>query len=288
MILQPKCHFLATRFVYISQESTINFIGRPHSIEWATDNFASMILAHNERVKKELARRQRARGIEPVIISTYLTGADKQSGIQPGQVAIAIDDSESTNNNPPGSGPHAYFDQTIEERFQPKAGRTSDPNLVRMFFNLAKQQGKIVHPAVVVGTPGAPEYQSLWEIGLLRAGFDQAKWMDLTREVVGYDLPPVGLFYGMGISAEAAVWRGILPGEPDFRVLHLVLGTDEVGGQQSLRINHRRVFLEALMHARPYRDLIFQMIGSMDKFPQQQILPHTFQFDLSHTLPQTQ
>lgn len=261
--------------------------GRPHNNEWGSYHYGSIMLAHNERVKKELARRQRARGIELIHISTSLTGADEKNGIKSGDVTILVDDSELTNVAHPGHGPYGWLEGILGEKFQPKAGRTSNQELVRIFAAMARERGINVHAGIGVGTAGASEYQSLFEVGLTRAGFDNAKAMELTQQVLGGNFLPIGLIYDMGITAEEAVWRQVLPGEPYFFGLNLVLATDKVGGAQSLTIKHGIVVKQAIDDAWFYRDMIVDMMENLANFPQQPFLPATHDYSLLNLLPHT-
>jgi hypothetical protein len=270
-----------------SGDTAMIFNGRPHNYEWGSHEFGSTMLAHNERVKKELARRQRNRGIESLTISTYLAGVDGNSDIKAGEMAILIDDSDLTNEAHPGHGAHGWFDGMLGERFQPKAGRTSNQKLARIFTSLAQQKGKKIHPGIGVGTAGATEFQSLWEVGISRAGFDEVRAMELTRQVLGNNYSPLGLIYMMGVTAETAVWRETMIGEPDFTGLDLVLFTDTVGEGQSLTINHHQVVRQAIADAWQFRDLIIDLAGSVSNFPQQSFLMKTYNFALADRLPHT-
>ena len=82
-------------------ETVLFFKGRPHPYELDQDPYGHMKMAHMFQVMKELARRQRADGIDPVFIFTYLTGVREGSAMNPGDLAANIDDTPADKYTQP-------------------------------------------------------------------------------------------------------------------------------------------------------------------------------------------
>ncbi len=222
--------------------------GRAHPNEWAGQDDAAMIIAHPLQVWKEIARRQRAIGIDPLFVFTYLVGTREGHAIKPGDVGLILDDMELTNVVHPGHGARGILDEYFGPHFQPKAGRASNLEMAKLYADFARNEGYInMFPAAVCGTPGTTEYQSFLEVGLLDQAFAQAQAANLgeiTQQVFG-SLENLSLLYGMGVTAELATMRQTFEGEPDFKVLALGLATDSVGGRQSLVVDHSAVVAAA-------------------------------------------
>jgi len=220
--------------------------GRAHPNEWAGQEDAAMIVAHPLQVWKEIARRERAQGMDPLFVFTYLTGVREGHVLTPGDVGLILDDTELTNVVHPGHGARSILDEYFGPHFQPKAGRASNLELARMYADYARATGyPNLYPAAVCGTPGTTEYQSFLEVGLLDPAFERARDGNLgviARQVFGEDAArTLSLLYDMGVTAELATMRQTFPDEPDFRVLALGLATDSVGGSQSLVVDHNAV-----------------------------------------------
>lgn len=245
----------------VSEDGSLLFLnGRAHPNEHAGDEYAAMVVAHPLQVLKELARRQRTQGVDPLFILTYLTGVREGHAMEPGDLGLIIDDAELTNIVHPGHGPRSILDQYFGAHFQPKAGRNQEE--AKTFAEFAKEYGyKNVFPVAAVGTPGTTEYQSYFEIGLLDSAFEKAKEnLGMLAEKIfgekGKD--KLSLLFGMGITSELATLRQTLPGEEDFRVLPFGLATDLVGGAQSLVIDHNEVVAAAFANGEKHRDMLLK------------------------------
>ena len=242
--------------------------GRVHPGEWANEPHGNMYFAHNNRVWQELARRGRDRGVEVPVLLTFLTGVDCDSDLEHGRMGVVMDDTELSGAAvQPGAGPHALFDNWFGLRHQAAVGRSSDPLLVQELLLLAEGRVPAIKLALAFGTPRVPEFESIGDIGLIRTAYKKGADMGLLKVVLepafGDQWQDFALFYGMGITAELAVWRQKLSteaekGVPDFRVLALMLATDIVGNEESLGIDHGKVLAEALAKAEPYRDLLME------------------------------
>ena len=245
----------------VSQKGELLFLnGRAHPNEHAGDEYAAMVVAHPLQVLKELARRQRAQGVDPLFILTYLTGVREGQAMKPGDLGLIIDDAELTNIVHPGHGPRSILDQYFGAHFQPKAGRNKEE--AKTFADFAKKYGyKDIFPVAGVGTPGTTEYQGYLEIGLLDTAFEKAKENlgILAEQIFGEKgKEKLSLLFGMGITSELATLRQTLPGEDDFRVLAFGLATDLVGGAQSLVIDHKEVVAAAFANGEKHRDMLLK------------------------------
>jgi hypothetical protein len=219
---------------------------------------APIVSSHGLRLIKEMVRRQRARRIDAAVILTFLTGADYETGhTKVGEMAIFMDDTELNNVNHSGAGAHDLLDKYDGNRIIGKAGKSTDPEMTRDFIAIAKKRGLIVHPAVTVGTPGAPEFQSVFERVLAKMAFDNALKTKLLKAIIepvfgrGWQRT-ASLLFNMSVTPELAVFRQLKPGEPPIRVLSLGLVTDLVGNKDSLTIDHGVVFSRALEEAGKY------------------------------------
>ncbi len=245
----------------VSEEGDLLFLnGRAHPNEHVGDEYAAMVVSHPLQVLKELARRQRAQGVDPLFILTYLTGVREGHPMKPGDLGLIIDDAELTNIVHPGYGPRSILDQYFGAHFQPKAGRNKVE--AKTFADFAEEYGyKNVFPVTGVGTPGTTEYQGYLEVGLLDSAFEKAKenLEILAEQIFGpKGKEKLSLLYGMGITSELATLRQTLPGEEDFRVLAFGLATDSVGGSQSLVIDHNAVVEAAFASGEQHRDMLLK------------------------------
>lgn len=246
----------------VSNDGDLLFLnGRAHPNEHVGDAYAAMIVAHPLQVLKELARRQRAQGVDPLFILTYLTGVREGGKMKPGDLGLIIDDAELTNIVHPGHGPRSILDQYFGSHFQPKAGRNKVE--AKTFADFAKEYGyKNIFPVAGVGTPGTTEYQGYLEIGLLDVAFAKAKDDNLgilAEQIFGQGgKEKLSLLFGMGITSELATLRQTLPGEDDFRVLAFGLATDLVGGDQSLVIDHNAVVEAAFASGEQHRNMLLK------------------------------
>lgn len=235
--------------------------GRAHPNEWAGQEDAAMITAHPLQVWKEIARRQRAKGIDPLFVFTYLTGVREGQALQPGDVGLILDDTELTNVVHPGHGARGILDEYFGPHFQPKAGRASNLDVAKQYADFANREGYgNIYPAAVCGTPGTTEYQSFLEVGLLDSAFAQvsgANLGEIARATFGTQ-DGLSLLYGMGVTAELATMRQTFEGEPDFKVLALGLATDLVGGSQSLVVDHPAVVAAAFAAGEKHKQKLLQ------------------------------
>lgn len=241
-------------------EDTTYINGRAHPNEWVGHEDAAMIVAHPLQVWKEIARRQRTKGIDPLFVFTYLVGTREGHALKPGDVGLILDDMELTNVVHPGHGPRGILDEYFGPHFQPKAGRSSHLNIAKQYADFARENGYVnIFPAAVCGTPGTTEYQSSLEVGLLDQAFAQqtANLGETAAQVFGTP-DNLSLLYGMGVTAELATMRQTFEGEPDFKVLALGLATDSVGGSQSLVIDHPSVVAAAFRAGEEHKKKLLQ------------------------------
>jgi hypothetical protein len=258
------------------QDGMMFFYGRVHPNEWAGNEKGPMIVTHQLNVIKELIRRQRTKdGVDPLVVLTYVVGVREGHALKPGDLGLILDDTELTNIIHPGHGPRALLDQYEGSHFQAKAGRSSNLKVAKAFVDYAKKTHyDRIFPAITVGTPGTTEYQSFFEVALLDKAFDRAcrgNLKGVVNGVFGEDgSERLSLLFDMGITSELATIRQRLKEEKEFNFIAFGLGTDLVGGKQSLEIDHDAVFAEAIAKGEYHRD---------------QILNFARQF--STTLPQT-
>lgn len=256
---QPDIYGHAGTISAVGDKTFIN--GRAHPNEWTGQEDAAMITAHPLQVWKEIARRQRAKGIDPLFVFTYLVGAREGHALKPGDVGLILDDTELTNVVHPGHGARGVLDEYFGPHFQPKAGRASNLEVAKLYVDFARENGYMnIFPAAVCGTPGTTEYQSFLEVGLLDQAFAEAQVANL-REIaqqIFVTSEHLSLLYGMGVTAELATMRQTLEGEPDFRVLALGLATDSVGGKQSLVVDHPSVVAAAFVAGEEHKNKLLQ------------------------------
>ena len=73
--------------------------------------------------------------------------------------------------------------------------------------------------------------------------------------------------FDMGITFEQAIFRQKHKEEQEIRRLSLALATDEVGGEQSLNIDHDAVFARALAEAPKYQRLMLEHAAKFREDP---------------------
>ncbi len=251
------------------------FNGRAHPNEWAGVEMGPMIVSHQLNVIKELVRRQRTKdGVDPLIVLTYVTGVREDHPLKSGDLGLILDDTELTNIIHPGHGPRSHLDDKEGNHFQAKAGRSSNPEVAKAFLDYAKEVGyDRVFPAIAIGTPGTSEYQSFYEVALLDAGFDRVKTgnlQHLVNKVYGEGgIDKLSMLFDMGITSELATMRQRFKEEKEFNYVAFGLGTDLVGGEQSLLIDHDAVFAAALKEGPFHRDHILEFARRFNtKLPQ--------------------
>lgn len=258
------------------QNSILSFTGRAHPYEWLKHPYGNMIAARPLRVVKELMRRQRERGKNPILIDTFLAGVYEGHPLEKGDLAIIVDDSELGNNTHPGLGQRALLDEWLGSRFQPKMERSGSRELMQGFYRTARGLGFNSAPAVAVGTPGDPEFENYFELALALNTFDRAKSLGLDTYIKKTFEDPqavedTALIFGMGISADLAVVREAFPGETDFPFLALALISDKVG-QESIHTTHN----SNVSAARSYQDqntallkqfILFYIRGQLEGIP---------------------
>lgn len=233
-------------------ETMLILKGRAHPNEWENERFGGIMCAHPLRVIKEMVRRQRVdEHVNPPIVLTYVTGVTEGYKAQPGDLSVIIDDVEFANVLHPGYGPREILDEMDGEKFQPKAGRGTNPNLGKLLVEIAKAKGISTYPVAACGTGGQTEYQAFCDVPVFQEAFEKAKQLKglktLAEEIYG----PQGVdllapLWDMGITFELATTRQTKKKERPFSVLALALPTDLVGGEQSLYVNHDLVAKQAL------------------------------------------
>lgn len=260
--------------VPVNEQGDILFVltGRPHPTEWVGERFAPMIVAHPLRVIREMQRRQRAdQGIDPPIILTYVTGVVEGHKMKPGDAGIIVADSELTNVMHPGFGPVALLDQYLGPHFEPKLGRSATVALAQKFTALAHDRNIPLFPVSVCGTPGTPEFQNDEEIAMFMPAFEEARRRhsgQLAGLIFGLNgQEMMAPLFDMGITFDQAIFRQKHRGERDIRRMNLALATDEVGGEQSLNIDHDAVFAKALAEAPKYLQLIIEQAAQFRNDP---------------------
>ncbi|MDZ4229206.1 MAG: hypothetical protein U1C50_03035, partial [Patescibacteria group bacterium] len=244
----------------------MNFMGRSIHVYESNDlKQAPIVAAHGLRLIKELARRQRSRGIDPAIILTFLTGADFEVGnINIGEIAVLMDDTELNNTNHSAAGAHDLLDKYDGNRFIGKAGNAGDPEIAKQFKEILGRRLFPIHWAMTVGTAGAPEFQSVFERVWAKIVFENALETELLREIIQPVFGQVWerfatLLYNMSITPELAVFRQLKKDEPRFRVLPLGLITDLVGNKDSLTIDHGVVYSSAVEKGQKYMPSIIEL-----------------------------
>lgn len=251
------------------------FNGRAHPNEWAGNEKGPMIVSHQLNVIKELIRRQRTKdGVDPLVVLTYVVGVREGHPLQPGDLGMILDDTEMTNIIHPGFGARALLDQHEGSHFQAKAGRSSNFEVAKAFADYAKENSyNRVFPAVAAGTPGTTEFQSYLEVALLDEAFERVRQGNLKKlvdDVFGEGgAERLSLLFDMGITSELATMRQKNKGEKEFNYIAFGLGTDLVGGVQSMSIDHDAVFDKAVKEGEYHRDHIMNFARRFStKLPQ--------------------
>ncbi len=247
------------------------FNGRSHPNEWAGNEMGPMIVSHQLNVIKELIRRQRAKdGVDPLVVLTYDVGVREGHPMPTGDLALILDDIELTNVVNAGHGPRKDLNEKIAPHFQPKAGRASNLDVAKAFFEYAKRAGyKRVFPAVTFGTPGTTEFESYQEVGLSDFIFDATVKLDILKDdvnsVFGEEgMKRLSMAYDMGITAELATMRQKFYEEKEFNFIAFGLATDPVGGQESKSIDHDKVHDRAVAEGPFHREHIIRFARGFD------------------------
>lgn len=287
----------------ISPGSTyLSFEGRAHPYEWQGSPAGMLIVARQLNIIKELIRRQREKGENPVVILSYLSGVMEGSPLKPGDLGVIIDDSNLGPTFHPGFGPHSVLEKFLGSRFQNKAGR-NNLTLAGEFCKLAQSKGIHAGSATIVGTPGETEYQSFFEMELAQASMRLAKKMglddlagavyprrkpaDWMRYIFTRSLREPSLLFGMGNTFELATMRQIQVRtnpentenpyiESDIPVLPIALITDSVG-KGSQKVSHEKIVAEAFAtasrNAELLKDFVHALINGDIKIPLPNRLP---------------
>ncbi len=252
------------------------FNGRAHPFSGVGKRYAEMVYARQLNTVKELMRRQRERGIQSAVITTYLTGVDETSPLKKGDLGVVIDHTELAGGRAAlsaGSGPRNYLDRFIGEQFESKLGRSSDSLLTQLFSKLSSARGIIVGPAGALGTPGTTSYQGALDRGVGLSAFESAKVKlnEIAERIFGTPLD-TSLFFDMSLSFEIDVLRQVilrkqLVGieeytEEDFPAIFVVIPTDVVGAE-SEKIDHAQVVAEARRQGKRNGDLIREFATSL-------------------------
>ncbi len=237
------------------------FNGRAHPFSGVGLRYAEMIYARPLNVIKELMRRQRERGIQSAVITTYLTGVDEFSPLGKGDMGIVVDHTELAGGRSAlsaGAGPRNFLDKFLGERFQPKTGRASNIELAKLFIDHANALDTHVGAAAAVGTPGTTSYQSIFDRGIALAGFERLRdRFNAMAETIFGKNAVASLFYDMSLSFEVDVLKQMVVRtntetddeyvEDDFPTLFVVVPTDIVGAE-SEKVDHAAVVREARRH----------------------------------------
>jgi hypothetical protein len=247
--------------------------GRTHPNEYTGELHKDMIIAHEIRVLKELARRQREKsGIDPVFFQTYLVGEAENHHMKPGEAAIILSDTEYANMTHPDFGPTDIIAKYLGDKFQSKMGRTVDVRLAERFIWQAMLDSVPLHLGSVVGTPGNPEFETqeeadFWEF-IISHSIKGATGA-LANLIGGRgSAEKVIPLHGMGISAELANYRqkflGLTPelSEAEFRFIALCLASDGVG-KGSMTVDHNKNFAMAFEAAPKYMELILKVAAQV-------------------------
>ena len=262
---------MAGALKFDEKHSGMAFVGRAHPYAGAGRRYAEMEYARMLNTVKELARRQRDRGIQSAVILTYLVGADDSTALQKKDIGVVIDVIEMAGGRAglsAGGGPRNILDTYYGSRFQARLGRASDAILARTFFDLAKKRGITVGAAAAVGTPGTTNFQSLMDRGLGLAPFErmQHNLDSMARKIFGRG-QTASLLFDMAMAFEADVMKQTIsrpiPGEAkpfveqDIPLLILGLPTDMVG-RDSADVSHNMVVEEATQQGNPNGDLVLE------------------------------
>lgn len=134
-----------------------------HTYEWLRHRYGDIVASRKMNVIKELIRRQRERGENPIVINTQLAGTAEGSPIAPGDLGVIIEDFEEGPNLQSGIGHNAYFDRFFGIRFQAKWGRSlNDGNLAlaRKFLSITQKLNIGAGPMGIIGDAEATEFES--------------------------------------------------------------------------------------------------------------------------------
>ena len=146
------------------KHSYMAWLGRgEHTYEWLRHRYGDIVASRKMNVIKELIRRQREEGKNPVIINTQLAGTAEGSPIGPGDLGIIVEDFEEGPNLLPGIGHNAFFDKFLGSRFQPKWGRSlNEANLAlaRKFLSITQKLNIGAGPMGIIGDAEASEFES--------------------------------------------------------------------------------------------------------------------------------
>ncbi len=252
-----------------TQHTAMVFNGRAHPFSGVGQRYAEMIYARPLNVIKELMRRQRERGIQSAVITTYLTGVDELSPLGKGDLGIVVDHTEFGGGRSAlsaGAGPRNFLDKFIGERFQPKVGRASHVDLAKVLTDQAKSMGIRVGAAAAIGTPGTTSYQSVFDRAISLAGFDRLKErFDSLAEKIFGEGAIASLFFDMSLSFEVDVLKQTVVrtntetqvqyAEEDFPTLFVVVPTDTVGAESDV-VDHNEVVKEARRQGKRNGELI--------------------------------
>jgi hypothetical protein len=248
------------------------FIGRSHPTEIMDKPYASMIEAHPIQVLKELARRQRANKenpTDPLFVFTYLTGVREGHPMQVGDMGLILDDTEMVNVAHPGQGRRAILDGSTGIHFEAKSGRSVHLEEAKKVVQFSREMGHQLFPAAVWGTPGAPEFQSRIEVGMLDAAYKEARAagrLDVLAEKIFGEEGPENLsaLFDMGITAELAGMRLLKTDEPEFKRIAFALATDPVGGVFSDEVSHDEVTRMAAEKGEAHQRMLMAYIDQYD------------------------
>lgn len=253
-------------------QDNMYFLGRQHPTELVDQPYASMVEAHPIQVLKDLARRQRANEKDPqdpLFVFTYLTGVREGHSMQVGDMGLILDDTEMVQVAHPGMGRRAILDASTGIHFQAKSGRSVHLEEAKNLHDFSRQMEHPLFPVAVWGTPGAPEFQSRMEVGMFDAAYKEARAAGrldvLAEKIFGEEGPKkLSALFDMGITAELAGMRLLLPDEAEFRRVALGIATDPVGGVYSDEVSHEQISAIAKKKASAHQQMLLGYINQYD------------------------
>jgi len=247
--------------------SMLGFFGRAHPNEYFGHPYGAIIVAHQLRVVKELIRRERADlGIDPPVFLSYLAGAAEGHALHIGRTGLILSDTEKTNVLHPGHGPAVLLDEFLGTHFQGKFESTSDETLGRIFVDKIHENGLVIQPVAVAGTPGTTEFQNPEET------LEWKKTVEMGREYATgrYAETIFGqgsrhfltAAFGMGITFEQATLRQrFLPEEIPVKKIGMLIITDIVGIKGSKDVAHQSNIEAAVRSAPLYQTPLLQALS---------------------------
>lgn len=138
-----------------------------HTYEWLRHRYGDIVASRKMNVIKEIIRRQRERGENPIVINTQLAGTYEKSPLAPGDLAVIVADFEEGPNLNLGIGHNSFFDRFFGIRFQAKWGRSlNEANLAlaRKFLSITQKLNIGAGPMGIIGDAEAPDFEDWFDI----------------------------------------------------------------------------------------------------------------------------